>query len=88
MITRRGFLGLPLVLLAGTGDDRVAALEADVEELKEVLGLMFGVLQALADMQTEIIANSNRNAVRFDQRLDVLEARMLRDVPDSEEMYG
>ena len=86
-MTRRGFLGLPLVLLAGNGDDRLAVLEADVEELKELLGLMFGVLQALADMQTEIIVNSNRNAVRFDQRLDVLEARVLRDVPE-EEMMG
>ena len=88
MITRRGFLGLPLVLLAGAGDDRVAVLEADVEGLKEVLGLMFGVLQSLSEVQTEIITTGNRNAVRFDQRLDVLEARVLRDVPDSEEMYG
>ena len=81
-MNRREFLVLPSMLGART--DRVAELEAEIEGLKELLGLMFGVMQAMAETQMDIVAKSNRNALRFDQRLDELEERVLGDVPDKE----
>lgn len=73
MTTRRGFLGLPLLLLAGTDDDRLAKLERDIAGNKELLGLMLRLMKDMASTLEQLRIAHNRNSVSFDQRLDVLE---------------